>query len=81
VNQVDARQRRGLRHHVGAVVVPHAEPVALPLHRVIMDQLIPSLGNRHSPDERGGAIGLADLELAIRTSSATNKRWDWDPHL
>ena len=65
VDQVDARQRRCLYHHIGAVVGPHAELVVLPLHHVFMDQLMPSFGNRHSPDERGGAIGLADLELAI----------------
>ena len=65
VDQVDARERRCFYYHIGAVVAPHTELVVLPLHHVFMDQLMPSPGDRHSPDERGGAIGLADLELAI----------------
>ena len=65
VDQVDARERRCFYHHVGAVVAPHAELVVLPVHHVFIDQLIPPPGNRHSPDERWGAIGLAGLEEAI----------------
>ena len=68
MDQVDARERCCFYYHVGTVIGPYTEHVVLPLHYVIMHQLIPSPGNRHSPDERWGTIGPADLEVAIRHS-------------
>jgi len=72
--RVDARQRRCFYHHIGAVVGHYAELVVLTLHHVFIDQLIPSPGNRHLPDEGGRAIGLADLELAIEHRLPPSKR-------
>jgi len=70
-----SRQRRYLRHHIDAVVGPYAELVVVPVRQVFMDQLIPSPGDRHSPDEREEAIGLADLASAIghRLPQITNR--------
>ena len=61
VDQVDTRQHRCIRHHIDTVVIPQAELVILPLGHVFKDQPIPPFGDRHSPDERGGAIRSVDL--------------------